>query len=213
VTRTALNLPERYILVQATSDKRKNLARTLDAWRLISKEMPKDLHLVVSGNLGRAHVFGESDVDLDAERLHLTGYVADEHMGPLMAGAEAFVFASLYEGFGLPVIEAMACGTPVITANNSALPEVAGNAALLVDAQSTQMIARAMLDVVSNPALAMKLRHAGMIQARQFSWDNAAGQYVDLFNVVKGLGRIKSLQQAGSLVRQRPYPSGRALAS
>jgi glycosyltransferase involved in cell wall biosynthesis len=180
-TRAALGLPARYLLVQATADRRKNLARTLDAWRMIADELPADVHLVVSGNLGRAHVFGKGDLNLEAPRLHVTGYVADQHMGPLMAGAEALVFASLYEGFGLPVIEAMAAGTPVITGDNSALPEVAGDAALLVDAGSTEAIAGAMRRMLLEPGLAQTLAGRGLERARRFTWESAAQHYIALF--------------------------------
>ena len=181
-TRAALDLPERYLLVQATADRRKNLARTLEAWRHVAPALPADLHLVVSGNLGRGHVFGEAaGLDLDGLRLKAIGYVAEEHMAPLMAGAEAFVFASLYEGFGLPVLEAMAAGTPVITGNTTALPEVAGEAALLVDANSTTSIAQAMLDVVNRPLLAQTLRTKGVLQAKRFTWDEAARRYGQIF--------------------------------
>ncbi|MFM9974875.1 MAG: glycosyltransferase family 4 protein [Beijerinckiaceae bacterium] len=180
-TRAALKLPQRYLLVQATADRRKNLARTLDAWRMIAGEVSEDVHLVVAGNLARAHVFGTSDLNLVAPRLHVTGYVADEHMGPLMAGADALVFASLYEGFGLPVIEAMAAGTPVITGNNSALPEVAGDAALLVDAGSTEAIAGAMRSIILERGLAQALAERGLERARRFTWESAAQQYIRLF--------------------------------
>ncbi len=206
-TRAALDLPRRYVLVQATSDKRKNLARTLDAWRQISDRLPADLHLVVSGNLSRAHVFGEtSDLDLEGPRIRVIGYVAEEHMGPLMAGAEAFLFASLYEGFGLPVLEAMATGTPVITGNTTSLPEVAGDAALLVDAGSTQSIAQAILDLVERPILASTLTTRGFKRARSFTWDAAAERYAAIF---RGLQMAKnetsSSQPAGGMVRE-PSP-------
>ena len=93
-------------------------------------------HLVVSGNLDRAHVFGKLDVAVTAPRMRAVGYVAEEHMAPLMAGAEAFLFPSLYEGFGMPIIEAMACATPVLTSAATATQEVAMDKALLVDPKS-----------------------------------------------------------------------------
>jgi glycosyltransferase involved in cell wall biosynthesis len=203
-TRAALNLPERYVLVQATSDKRKNLARTLDAWRQVAGSLPEDLHLVVSGNLSRAHVFGDaSDINLDGPRIHVIGYVAEEHMGPLMSGAEAFLFASIYEGFGLPVLEAMAAGTPVITGNTTSLPEVAGDAAQLVDAHSTDGIARAILDVIQRPLLAQTLKMKGFGRAKGFTWDAAAERYAHVFRMLQS-APVGSLQNSaeGSTLRQ-----------
>jgi glycosyltransferase involved in cell wall biosynthesis len=206
-TRAALDLPERYILVQATSDKRKNLARTLDAWRAVAPALPENLHLVVSGNLSRAHVFGDaSDINLEGPRIRVIGYVAEEHMGPLMAGAESFLFASLYEGFGLPVLEAMAAGTPVITSNSTALPEVAGDAALLVDARSANAIGSAILDILERPLLAQTLKTRGFQRARRFTWDKAAERYGAIFEGLEvARGRRMAERSTSSIVRE-PSP-------
>jgi glycosyltransferase involved in cell wall biosynthesis len=206
-TRAALDLPERYILVQATSDKRKNLARTLDAWRAVAAALPQDLHLVISGNLSRAHVFGDaSDINLEGPRVRVIGYVAEEHMGPLMAGAEAFLFASLYEGFGLPVLEAMAAGTPVITGNTTALPEVAGDAALIVDARSSNAIGSAILDMIERPLLAQTLKIRGFQRARRFTWEAAAERYGAIFEGLEtARGRRMAERGTPSIVRE-PSP-------
>jgi glycosyltransferase involved in cell wall biosynthesis len=184
-TRAALDLPQRFVLVQATSDRRKNLARTLDAWRLVANQLPDDLHLVVAGNLGRAHVFGDaSQINLEGPRIRPIGYVAEQHMGPLMASAELFVFASLYEGFGLPVVEAMAAGTPVLTGNATALPEVAGDAAHLIDPGSAQSIADGLALMMANASLREALRQRGLRRASSFTWDDAAHRYETLFNTL-----------------------------
>jgi glycosyltransferase involved in cell wall biosynthesis len=102
--------------------------------------------------------------------VHFVGLVPDAELPSLYRGAEALVFASLYEGFGLPVLEAMACGTPVITANTSALPEVAGNASLLVDPTSVEDISAAMQQIIENEPLSQQLRQRGLVQAARFSW-------------------------------------------
>jgi glycosyltransferase involved in cell wall biosynthesis len=183
-TSRALNLPSRYILLQATSDGRKNLARAMDAWRLAAPDLPADLHLVVSGNLGRAHVFGGVAADLAGPRVRVVGFVDDAHLGPLMAGAEAFLFPSLYEGFGLPVIEAMASGVPVITGDATALPEVAGDAAFLVNARSTTAIAGALARIAVEPAMRETLARRGLARAAAFTWESAAEQYRAIFSSV-----------------------------
>ena len=180
-TRAALSLPARYVLLQATSDRRKNLARTLAAWQQICGSLPPDIHLVVSGNLGRAHVFGTDAQDIDTPRTMALGFVDEKHMGPLMSGAEAFLFPTLYEGFGLPIIEAMACGTPVLTSAATATGEVAGRHALLVDPTSEASIGQGILTLCSNPSLRERLAAEGLAHAARFSWDDAARAYERIF--------------------------------
>ncbi len=180
-TRAALGLPRRYFLLQATADRRKNLARALEAWTAALPRLPDDLSLVVSGNLARTHVFGALGPVGETPRAKLIGYVAEEHMGPLLAGAEAFLFPTLYEGFGLPIIEAMACGTPVLTSAATATEEVAGDAALLVDPDSAAEIARGMEQLAAEKGLRTALSAAGEKRAAAFTWDDAAARYADLF--------------------------------
>lgn len=103
-------------------------------------------------------------------RVDFMGVVPEEKLPSLYRGAEALVFPSLYEGFGLPLLEAMACGIPVMTANSTALPEVAGGAALLVDPTSIEQIAQAMERIVSDTSLRQRLRNNGIVRAAQFSW-------------------------------------------
>jgi glycosyltransferase involved in cell wall biosynthesis len=102
------------------------------------------------------------------------GYVPDADLPAIISGALALVYPSLYEGFGLPVLEAMACGTPVLTSNVSALPETAGDAALLVDPFSIPEIARALRAILTEPDLRVRLREAGLARARGFSWRRTA---------------------------------------
>ncbi len=180
-TRAALNLPQRYFLLQATSDRRKNLAGALRAWSEALPNLPEDLFLVVAGSLGRAHVFGKADDIVAAPRVVQLGFVAEEHMAPLLAGAEAFLFPSLYEGFGLPIIEAMACATPVLTSAATATQEVAAGKALLVDPTSTADIARGIVELAQNAELRHRLAAAGPAHAAKFAWDDVARRYLDLF--------------------------------
>jgi glycosyltransferase involved in cell wall biosynthesis len=105
-------------------------------------------------------------------QVFFAGFVREEKLPALYRGAAALVFPSLYEGFGLPVLEAMACGTPVVTSNVTALPEVAGDAALLVDPTSVEQIAGAMRQIASDTALRRQLRDKGLSQAARFSWAN-----------------------------------------
>lgn len=106
--------------------------------------------------------------------MHFTGLVPDTEFPSLYRSAQALVFPSLYEGFGLPVLESMACGTPVITANTSALPEVAGDAALLVDPTSVEEIVAAMKLIVNDSLVRFRLREKGLAQAARYSWESTA---------------------------------------
>ena len=180
-TRAALDLPPRYFLLQATSDRRKNLAGALQAWREALPGLPDDLHLVVSGNMGRSHVFGKSELEMTAPRSRAVGYVAEEHMAPLLAGAEAFLFPSLYEGFGMPILEAMACATPVLTSAATATQEVAAGRALLVDPTSIADMARGIVEMARDGDLRTRLAAEGAAHAAKFTWDDVGQRYRDLF--------------------------------
>jgi glycosyltransferase involved in cell wall biosynthesis len=110
--------------------------------------------------------------------------LTDDDLPALYNGASLFVFPSLYEGFGLPVLEAMACGTPVITSNVSSLPEVAGNAAMLVDPYNVDALAGTMRHVLSDQALAADLRARGLQRAQQFSWERTARETLAVYKDV-----------------------------
>lgn len=180
-TRAALQLPSRYVLLQATSDKRKNLHRTLAAWGRAQGQVADDISLVVSGNLGRSHVFGDMDALPAVPRTVFTGYVDEAHMGPLFSGADALLFPSLYEGFGLPIIEAMRAGTAVLTSAATATQEIAGDAAVLVDPACEEDIERGIVTILNDTAMRERLVRAGLERAAGYSWHSAAEQYRSLF--------------------------------
>ncbi len=166
-----------YLLYIGTVQPRKNLSRVIDALAL-TIAAGYDLDLVIAGKRGwlsepierRA---GELGI---ANRVHFTGFVADADLPALLAGALAFVFPSLYEGFGMPVVEAMACGTPVITSTSSSLPEIAGDAALLVDPLDTNAIAAAIMRLSDDQDLRATLRQRGLARAHLFNWETCARQ-------------------------------------
>jgi len=118
--------------------------------------------------------------------VRFTGYVEEEDLPALYNGADLFVFPSLYEGFGLPVLEAMACGTPVVTSNTSSLPEVAGDAALLVDPYDVEEIATAMRRILEDEALTAELRAKGLARAKEFSWERTARETIAVYEKVLG---------------------------
>jgi glycosyltransferase involved in cell wall biosynthesis len=173
--RKALGVPDgEYFLFLGSLEPRKNLSRLLLAWEQAQSQLPKDTWLVVAGAKGRSQVFSEVPIGKLPPRVHLTGYVREEGLPAIYSGALALVYPSLYEGFGLPPLEAMACGTPVITSNTTSVPEVTGAAAVLVDPLSSDEIAKAIGRVGSDAGLRQDLSRRGLARAANYSWDAAA---------------------------------------
>jgi len=180
-----LNLPSsRYVLSIGSIEPRKNTVRLLEAWRDIQARLEPDLWLVVTGAKGRSQVFSEVGLSEIPPRVHFTDHVPDEVLPHLYSGATAFVYPSLYEGFGLPPLEAMASGVPVITSNVTSLPEVVGDAALMVDPSSTAELAGAMLRLLEDENLRCRLSSAGLMRAQRFSWREAAAQTLSILEQV-----------------------------
>ena len=178
----------RYFLTNGGTEWRKNLPTALRAFAQFMEETPttENFRIVVPGRLSEedralAAEWG-SEAGLTPSQIIYTGFVADADLPGLYAGAAALVFPSRYEGFGLPVVEAMRCGCPVITAHNSSLPEVAGEAALMTDdADDVEGLAHFLQRVVREPGLADGLRARGRVQARRFSWEASARQYLGVY--------------------------------
>ncbi len=171
--RRRLALPDRYVLYLGSNQPHKNLPALLDAWALLTAQAPRPL-LVIAGAWDIHHPEAmHQGARLGAAVRFLSDVPASDLPG-LYAGAEYFVFPSLYEGFGLPVLEAMACGTPVACSNVSSLPEVAGDAALLFDPGQPQAIAAALDRLLADPDLRSDLSQRGLRQAATFSWQNTA---------------------------------------
>jgi glycosyltransferase involved in cell wall biosynthesis len=124
---------------------------------------------------------GESEVE---ERVIFTGWVPEEDKPALLSGATAFVFPSLYEGFGLPTVEAMACGTPVLTSNRSSLPEVVGEGGMLVEPTDAEALAEAMEALLVDDVLRAELRQRALAQAAKFSWKQTALETLAVYEKV-----------------------------
>ena len=192
-TQAKYGITSPYFLYVGTIQPRKNLARLLEAfasairgWGLGAENSAPEPQLVIAGKHGwltseierqATQLFGP-----DSPALRFTGYIADEDLPALLSGALAFVFPSLYEGFGMPILEAMACGTPVLTSATSALPEIAGDpssnsgqaAALLIDPEDTAAIAAGLARLASDAVLRADLRARGLARAAQFTWERCA---------------------------------------
>jgi glycosyltransferase involved in cell wall biosynthesis len=163
-----------YLLALNTIDLRKNMEGVVRAFvQAVRQERISDLALVLAGHAGGgserlAAVLAEAGEV--RERIIVPGYVPDGDLAPLYTGALGFVYPSFYEGFGLPPLEAMQCGTPVIASNTSSLPEVVGDAGLLVDPHDDDALSDAMLRLYHDPALRERLHHASLDRAAQLSW-------------------------------------------
>jgi glycosyltransferase involved in cell wall biosynthesis len=169
-----------YLLCVGNRKRHKNEFRVVEAFARAG--LSTGMHLVFTGNptasltacIDRCHM---------TDRVYFAGVVAELRLPSLYREAQALVFPSLYEGFGLPILEAMACGTPVVTSNVTAMPEIAGNAALLVDPTSVEQIASAMERIVSDAALRQQLRRKGLMRSAEFSWANTAAR---VYELIKG---------------------------
>ena len=163
-----------YVLALGTREPRKNLARTVDAFVALPPAVRGDRVLAIVGQAGWGQAEVEAAMARAGDLVRVLGYVPDEDLPSLYAGADLFVYPSLHEGFGLPVLEAMACGAPVLTSDRSSLPEVAGDAAVLVDPTSTTAIADGMARVLGDAALGARLRDLGLRRAGRFGWATTA---------------------------------------
>jgi glycosyltransferase involved in cell wall biosynthesis len=183
--RQAHDLPPKFILSLGTIEPRKNLTSLLEAYRVL-RDQGSELRLVVVGKKGwlyEGFFHRLRELGLENEVV-FTGFVPDADLPAIYSAAELFVFPSLYEGFGLPVLEALACGAPVVTSNRSSLPEVAGDAALLVDPTSVGDLEKAMTTVLERQDIRAELKAKGPRQASRFSWNKAARQTLAVYHSV-----------------------------
>ncbi len=178
------NLPFPYLLCVSNRKPHKNEFRTVEAFA--KSAIDPRIRLVFTGKptTDLTRFIDRSQV---TARVEFVGEVAEEELPSLYRGAQALIFASLYEGFGLPILEAMACGTPVVTSNITAMPEVAGDAALLVDPTSVEQIAAAMEKIVDDTTGEL-FRGKGQARAAQFSWSSTAGKVHELLRPVEETG-------------------------
>ena len=185
--RVHYHLPEKFVLYLGSNKPHKNLVRLVEAWAAVQGEAP-DYMLVIAGAWLPQHPEPRQRaqaLSID-NRMRWLGPLSGEDLPALYTAADAFVFPSLYEGFGLPVIEAMACGTPVACANTSSLPEVAGDAAVLFDPTQTESIADALRRLLGEDGLRADLRGRGLVQAARFSWVRTAQETLTAYRMSSG---------------------------
>jgi glycosyltransferase involved in cell wall biosynthesis len=189
--RARYGIGRRYLLYVGTLQPRKNLSRVVEGFaRLASTPSMTETQLVLAGKRGWLFedLFAQARREGLESRVLFPGYVDHTDLAALYSGASGLVFPSLYEGFGMPVLEGQSCGVPVMTSNNSSLPEVAGDAALLVDPQDVDAIAAAMLRLATDDALRAALIERGYANVKRFSWEKCARETLD---VLESVGREK----------------------
>jgi glycosyltransferase involved in cell wall biosynthesis len=196
--RRKYNLPERFVLGVGTIQPRKNFPALVEAFAsLIAADegSVSELHLVLAGERGWMYEETFDAVDRLGLRseVHFLGYVDDPDLPAIYSLASVFAFPTLYEGFGLPVLEAMACGTPVVTADNSSIPEVVGDAGLLVEASDAQELAASLSRVLSDEPLRHRLQISGLERSKEFTWSKAGARVLELYRKVW----LESMEEGG----------------
>jgi glycosyltransferase involved in cell wall biosynthesis len=188
ITCKKLEIPREYILYLGTLEPRKNIERLIEAYSLFLDKNKNDSLpvLVIAGGKGWIYesIFKKAkELNLD-KTIIFTGYIADEDKPALLAGAICFCFPSLYEGFGLPPLEAMACGTPAVVSNAASLPEVIGDAAIFVDPYNIENLADCIEKLVFDEDLRYKLGNLGLERVKRFSWEKLSEElYKDLVSI------------------------------
>lgn len=182
--RARQGLPERFILYVGTLEPRKNLVTLLEAYHRLRGS--SDVPLIIGGGRGWMYqpVFERLDALGLREHVHFAGYLSEEELPLWYAAATLFVFPSLYEGFGMPPLEAMACGTPVVTSNSTSLPEVVGDAGLMVPPTDADALAAAMLRLLQDDALHAEMRARGLQRPAAFSWQTSAARTLQVYKQI-----------------------------
>ncbi|MEH2040891.1 FkbM family methyltransferase [Nostoc sp.] len=189
-TKQKYKIPDQpYLLSLSTLEPRKNIAHVIRCFlALIKKQHIDDLNLVLIGTKGWQYeeIFAEIDRYKELEnRIIITGYLPDEDLAPLYSGALAFMYVSLYEGFGLPPLEAMQCGTPVITSNTSSLPEVVEDAGIMLDPHDVIGLCDAIFKLYCEPEYRDKLAKKSIQQAQKFTWDKYVEEFIKIYELAK----------------------------
>jgi glycosyltransferase involved in cell wall biosynthesis len=190
--RERYDLPPSYVFYLGSFEPRKNIETLLQVYVWCGPTIGQEYPLVVTGGRdtpaytadGRKMTLGQMvrELEMDEEEVRFIGRVAEEDKPALYAGARCFIFTSLYEGFGLPMLEAMACATPVVGSDASSLPEVVGNAGMLVDPMDARRMAGAVIAVCTEDELHDRLSQRALLRAAQFSWQRTAVETLAVFN-------------------------------
>lgn len=187
--RARYGLPERYVLYLGGFDVRKNLATVLATYRWVGPALGETCPLVIAGRLPERDTAFTPDPrrlmreeEVDEGLVHFSGFVDEADKPPLYRGAVAFIFPSLYEGFGLPPLEAMACGTPVVGSNTASLPEVVGDAGVLLPPLEAEGMAGALIQLATDEGFRLEMSRRALDQAARFSWGRTARATLEIYH-------------------------------
>lgn len=191
--RRRLNIVDEFILFVGTIEPRKNLQTLVLAFAEVLRASGRNTQLVIAGKRGWLMDDFFSSVRMSGleDRICFTGYLPDDDLCALYSSCSVFAYPSLYEGFGLPPLEAMACGAPVVTSNIPVIKEAVGEAAVLIDPNSVHELAQAILNVLEEPGKSERLSQAGIEQAGKFTWERTAAQTLEVYRHV--LGRVSDM--------------------
>ena len=184
--RQKYRIPENYFLYLGTLEPRKNLERLIDAYSAFSKEYEHPASLVLAGGKGWMYegIFQKVQSLNLQKHVIFTQYIDEADLCALMSGAMAFVFPSLYEGFGMPPLEAMSCGTPVLVSDRASLPEVVGGSAVIVKADSVKSIQEGLHQLHDDSSLKEQLKQEGLQRVKQFSWKRSADELYKVYQEI-----------------------------
>jgi glycosyltransferase involved in cell wall biosynthesis len=178
--RERIGISKPYVLSVGTLEPRKNLPRLIEAFAALPAAVRGDQVLVLAGATGWQTDRTFERVAAHGDLVQTLGFVADADLPALYRGATVFCYPSLYEGFGIPVLEAMRCGVPVLTSATSSMPEVGGGAARYVDPESTAAIRDGLAALLMDPALRARMAHEGPVRAQSFDWAQSARRILDV---------------------------------
>jgi len=179
--RKRLQLPESFVLFVGSLEPRKNLSRIMKAYLSLPQSVRNEVKMIIVGGSGWENDDIQKLIDTYPDEIKHLGYLSDEDLPKVYNLASLFVFTTLYEGFGLPALEAMACGCPVLTSNTTSLPEICGEAADLVDPLDQNAIRDGLLRILTDQDWAEQLKKRGLAHAQQFTWEKCAREHLKVF--------------------------------
>ena len=179
--KVSFDLPKKFIFSVGSIEPRKNLLGLLKAYNLLSNELKKEYKLVLAGFKGWENKEIVDLINQDKENIFYLGFISDQELAKVYNLASCFLFPSFYEGFGLPVLEAMACGTPVVCSDSSSIPEVGGDAVVYCDPYDINDIKDKIEFVLKDSSLQQEMIKKGLERAQLFSWDKSADEHLKVF--------------------------------